>query len=1121
MSVETKFDSIKDWQMHPSGETYLSVKKAIYSFVTSMQSELKNEKNNYLAKLSAESEAFNATTIALREQYITKPNEQAEVEFQNYIKQINNSWTGEKGALTIVSNALNSCSFEFAEIGVVDRIAISIAKSRNASTIEGFTKTADELKSDEISITQLLQNAVSAAKKVQISKNAYNEKVYDRMLSKAKEEHNQRVNLIENEHKNEAERILQKYESLFKPVFNAENFIRAEAVAKSSMKPAIGYTCKEGVPDTLYLGTRCFSVYAEKDELYFPEVLNLFKSVGVPNIYTENNLIKITLPYCRTREEGFSIFFECIDSSSERIQDIVKNYTLKILMNFPAGQTRPVLFDNDSLATFQQFVQIGESSGRGIITRPWAKEEDITNQLIKVADERSKLSIFYGNDINSRLEREIIYYICGRNFPKGFNNKAIEQLSNIFLGGSKNGFFGLIQATSSELKARKDDHEFSFIIDTIKKNSLYINECREGKYLVIDESTADIFEFDPFTEEMNNSREIISVIINGVANYKRQIEKFEYLFSKDAGNVEGTDANNINTWYRGQARQGISIPVGISGASTVQKYVIGETKQHALISGVTGSGKSALIRTMIVSTMMKYTPDNVNLYLVDFKEGVELQRFSKYRLPWIKAIALNTKREFALNILRDLMNEFKRRSDIMKKYGVNTIGEVTQESVPRLILLFDEVQELLRENDEITSECINILSSLVSEGRAMNINVILSSQDFTNCSGIERLKANMVIRIALKGSPASAKSIMGDDFSSEQLEDGDSGYAAINSASGERGKTTFFQAGYLSTEECDEILAKFQMTMQNKPCNTRVMSSNASQDRNNKFNRLICNDEIEFSNDPLSYDLMIGEAFNIGGNKSISISPEKGENLLSIGEAETVAKSIFSLTMLSVLYDELAAKAKKIDNELVRIIDLSSDDENYNSDYFEFMESVFNKQITRATLKDCKEMISDTYDNLVKRMNGEYDKDERLFFMLFGIDGAQDLRQEMVSDDGELTINGKLERIITNGPAYGINTLVWSRTLSAFKQIVDSKIINTDFKKRMYFGDNDEECNMLTGKNANKASSSGNVVMFRDLNRVSPSLFRNYDIPDKDWVISISNTYKRFEDIRNEGNKDE
>ncbi len=1114
------FDELKNWQANTSDKSYNLVKTGFTELVLKMNDALLTEKKRYNAELDRITKIHENNLNEIKTAFKDDPNTAIQDDFSTSIAKINSLWSDNiSGAKPTVDGKINAVSFKYKTGTVTDKLYASIKENKDKRILDDFSSRKKLLDEEANKVDEFIVTVVESIKALKEAKIEANNNLFSYLEKKEKNNFKNMHDKLGRDYEEFKQTIVDNFEIAFNTYFSNEAFNSNRRSALNRNRTAEGYTCTANVPQHLFLGKRIFEVKLSENAEFMPEVTTLLRkcySNKNSGITINETSIKVELFYCRSLDEGYSVFVECSNPETTQNKDIIKAYILKMLMNFPVGQTRPLLLDNDSSSAMTMFATIGESSGKGIVTRPWYAEEDIEGELKKVATERSNLSISYGEDVVSRLQRELIYLVAGRNFPKGFTQNAISQMSNIFLAGSKNGFFGIVQANANELKTKEEDPAFLSLTKTIKNNSLHVFE-RDGKFLIQDENNIqDEFVFDMMENEISKSKEIISVIINGVSNYKRQTENFEYLFSKDAGNVEGTDANNPSTWYTGNASSRFEVPIGISGANTVQKFVINSdgVEQHALISGVTGSGKSSLLRTIIASSMMKYSPDNVNLYLLDFKEGVEFAAFSKYRLPWVKMIALNTEREFALTVLRNLEAEFKNRAAEMKKNDASGIGAIDGKKFPRLILVFDEIQELLNKSDKITDECISILSTLVSEGRAMNMNVIIASQDFTHCNGIDRLKANMVIRIAFKGSPDSAKSIMGEDFSIVQLEQGDSGYAAINSASGARGKTNFFQCGYLKTKDRDQLLAKMAATMKHKECNTRVMSRNASQDRDNKFNRLICNNKIDYSNsEHEQYNLMIGDAFTIGQNKPIYLSTKRGENLLVVGPDEKVAKSIFSLSILSVLYCEIANKAKRIDNELIRMIDLSDEDDPYYK-YFQYLKSQFTNQFPNlAQFEEIQDMIEQTYENLQDRISGKVDKSERLFFMMFGIDAAMILRDDMyeMTEDDNLTISQKLNKIIQDGPENGINCVIWASSLKRLRKILDNSTISRYFYKRIFFGNEKNDCEELIDEDLTPGVEACEAIFFKDINKKKAVSFRPYEIPEKDWVASIADSYKTFE----------
>lgn len=1095
--------AVADWQVAASEQSFLQVRYQLRKFAKDMQQALSQENKGYRSRIEEENRRFENYLASLRKQYLDTPNQAAERVFQDTIAEYRIT---RDHVLGTIHQKLSTRTIRYKQSGIINKVVTFFIAKSDSDQLAQFNNRRNTLENARRNVDDALDQIVFKARAVRDASIQLNNRLFEQEKATATSDHRLKLENIENEHRNTISMLINTFSAEFARYFNTAAFTTAYEMAYTRMRSPVGYTCSDKIPDALYLGLRTFTI-SNGSESFDPEVINAFRKIEHRAVNINAREIQITLPFFRSIEEGYSIYLEVQDAAAGTSNKILWDYIMKVLMNFPAGQTRPLLLDADSTTELTDFKAIGDSSGKNMITKPWTTAADIEVELKKLATEHSNLTISYGKDIASRMAREPIYVVGCRNFPKGISQDAMNSMSTILSAGASRGFFGMLQASIRELNARKADATFAPLLDNIKKYSLCVTETANG-YVIQDPTGSDRLEFERMTAAESNKREILSHLIDGVTRYRRQIEKFEYLFSKDAGNLEGMDMHNINSWYLGDSSSRFEVPIGISGANTVQKYAIGGVAQHGLISGVTGSGKSTLLKTIIVAAMMKYTPENLNLYLVDFKEGVEFATFSEYPLPWIKTIALNTQRVFALNILKQLEAEFKQRADTMRRESVNHISE-TRQRFPRILLIFDEVQELLRTDDEITRECVNILSGLVSEGRAMNINVIMASQNFAICRGVESLKANMVIRVALKGSPESARIVMGDDFSVDQLEQGDSGSAAINTASGARGQTSFFQVGYMEDEEMKDLLSKLAMTMRSRKADTRIMAIHANQDRNSKFNRFITDGEVDCCTKPGHYELMLGDEFIINRRREITIAPKEGDNFMLVGESEATAKSVFALSILSVLYGELASNAPLIENELVRIIDMS-DEYAPDADYLDFLSGLFSRQINRVAGDEVKSMIDDTYQVLVDRKRGRADKSERLFLMIFGLDSIQALKQDMLSEDeGELSLNKKLLQLIQQGPENGINCILWARSYDGFRSVVDPLNMNRHFNKRIYFGGN-EDVQSVLGIKYDMSDITEKTVAYRDMFKPMPNAFRVFELPHAQWVESIAEAYKSF-----------
>src|SRR5438132_1543020 len=126
--------------------------------------------------------------------------------------------------------------------------------------------------------------------------------------------------------------------------------------------------------------------------------------------------------------------------------------------------------------------------------------------------------------------------------------------------------------------------------------------------------------------------------------------------------------------WRGDSRSGLSLPLGRAGATARQLLTLGQgTSQHVLIAGKTGSGKSTLLHVLIVQLALRYSPSEVELYLIDFKKGVEFKTYAVNALPHARVVAIESEREFGLSVLQRLDAELVRRGELFRNAGVNDL----------------------------------------------------------------------------------------------------------------------------------------------------------------------------------------------------------------------------------------------------------------------------------------------------------------------------------------------------------------------------------------------------------------------------------------------------------------
>ncbi|HRQ31427.1 MAG TPA: FtsK/SpoIIIE domain-containing protein, partial [Saprospiraceae bacterium] len=205
-------------------------------------------------------------------------------------------------------------------------------------------------------------------------------------------------------------------------------------------------------------------------------------------------------------------------------------------------------------------------------------------------------------------------------------------------------------------------------------------------------------------------------------------------------------------WWTERSGTDLKIPIGICDEGEYQLEFNNDTNVHCVITGVAGAGKSCLLHSLITRACMNYSPNELRLFLIDLKSGVEFQNYAVQYLPHADFIALQSNPKYALHLLAIIEKRINERAVKFMENGVNVKSfaeyrvKVPGEIMPRYLIIIDEYQQLFLNFDD-RSRALGHLEYIAMQGRSFGFNLVMASQ-FTALSS--EMMENFGLKILMK-----------------------------------------------------------------------------------------------------------------------------------------------------------------------------------------------------------------------------------------------------------------------------------------------------------------------------------------------------------------------------------
>ena len=477
---------------------------------------------------------------------------------------------------------------------------------------------------------------------------------------------------------------------------------------------------------------------------------------------------------------------------------------LRMLTALPPGKVRFTIFDPVGLGeNFSAFMHLADFDDQLVASRIWTESGHIEQRLADLTDHMENvIQVYLRNEFRSIEEynrsagemAEPYRVLVVADFPANFSEAAAHRLKSIVASGARCGVFVLMS------------------VDTKTAAAASLSLGRSGgrrRWRSPGATAVSPGEHPRLWPSAARARRAAA----GRALHRNGPRRGPPGQGQPAASRSPSAciAPEPAEWWTADSRGGLDVPLGRAGAMKLQHLDLGKgTSQHVLISGKTGSGKSTLLHVLITNLALRYSPDEIELYLVDFKKGVEFKAYARCALPHARVIAIESEREFGLSVLQHLDAELRAAAICSATWACRT-SKATARPSPRRgcrasCSIVDEFQELFVDDDRIAQEAALLLDRLVRQGRAFGIHVLLGSQTLGGAYSLARSTiGQMAVRIALQCSESDAHLILSEENTAARLLTRP-GEAIYNDANGVYEGNHPFQVVWLADAERDDYL---------------------------------------------------------------------------------------------------------------------------------------------------------------------------------------------------------------------------------------------------------------------------------------------------------------------------
>jgi S-DNA-T family DNA segregation ATPase FtsK/SpoIIIE len=812
----------------------------------------------------------------------------------------------------------------------------------------------------------------------------------------------------------------------------------------------------------------------------------------------------LTIPLALAFPDQGSILIESDGTDDGASTRALHAIALRIFASHPPGRVSFVFIDPVGLGKeFAGLMHLADYEETLIHHRIWTQTIHIEERLAELNDHIEKVIQMYLRDEFANITEynqqagtiaEKYRFLVISGFPSGFSDTAMKRLLSIATSGARCGVHLLIQRDIRQAAP------YPALDDELRRTCLRVLSDKDGFRLDGAPDGAEVVVFDPPPAHQDSI-----ALVHRIGRASVDSNRVQVPFSQ----VAPPDAEI----WKSDTSQELRVPVGRTGAKKLQMLAIGKgTRQHMLVAGKTGSGKSTLFHVIITNLSLWCSPEQVEFYLVDFKKGVEFKCYAAKHLPHARVVAIESDREFALSVLQRVDAELKRRGELFRHAGTQDLAGYKRSAgsgpLPRTLLLIDEFQEFFTEDDAVAQESSLLLDRIVRQGRAFGIHVILGSQTLGGAYTLARATlGQMVIRVALQCNETDAHLIMDDDNPAPRLLTRP-GEGIYNDQAGALAANSPFQIVWLPENERDDILDRITSLASASsalPPPPIVFEGNAPADvrDNMELHRLF---ESRPGERPLKSRAWLGAPNSIKGPTEAVFQRQSGSHLLSVGQSSERSLALLAISLVSLAVQYPPAQAEFV------ILDPHASDPG-GGEPFQRLAGILPHRIRIGGPAELAELMGGLGAELTARTPTSGRDAPEVFLLVHELQRFRNLRPEddfrfsMDDDASAGTSPSKVfADLLGEGGSCGMHVIAGTDTWNNVSRWIPRKLMS-EFEMRVLFQMSaNDSANLIDSPAA--ANLGLHRALFFNEHLGTLETFRPYAMPGDAWLENIADSVK-------------